>query len=224
MHKIEEVNFLVIYNIKERLKVEYKLKEKDKLHEKPESEESFRPSSSIAQDAVIQINEHGLIIYWNKSAEKIFGLSETDVLNKNLHQLIAPERYLLAFKEAFKGGKLINNLHVVEDGIEALAYLRKQGKFNNGPTPDLILLDLNLPKKDGRELLAEIKEDQHFKHIPVIVLTTSNAETDITKSYKSHANCYITKPVDMYQFIKIMEYIEFFWSSIVKLPPNKNFA
>jgi len=127
-------------------------------------------------------------------------------------------------KEAFKGCKLISNLHVVGDGVEALAYLKKQGKFHDGPTPDLILLDLNLPKKDGRELLAEIKEDQHFKHIPVIVLTTSNAEADITECYKSRANCYITKPVDMNQFIKIVEYIEFFWSSIVKLPPNKKFV
>ncbi len=126
-------------------------------------------------------------------------------------------------KEAFKGGKLINNIHVVGDGEEALAYLKKQGKYNDGPTPNLILLDLNLPKKDGRELLAEIKEDQHFKHIPVIVLTTSNAEADITESYKARANCYITKPVYMNQFIKIVDYIEFFWSSIVKLPPNKNF-
>ena len=101
MYKIEEVNFLVIYNIKERLKVEYKLKEKDKLEGKPESEEIFKSSSSIVQDAVIQINEHGLIIYWNKSAEKFFGLSQIDVLNKNLHQLIAPQQYLEAFKEAF---------------------------------------------------------------------------------------------------------------------------
>lgn len=127
-------------------------------------------------------------------------------------------------KEAFKEGKLINNLHVVEDGIEALAYLRKQGKFKNEPQPDLILLDLNLPKKDGRELLAEIKEDQHFKHIPVVILTTSRAEADIIESYESHANCYITKPVDMNQFIKIVKSIEFFWFSIVKLPPNKNFV
>ena len=126
-------------------------------------------------------------------------------------------------KEAFKGGKLINNLHVVGDGVEALAYLKKQGKFTDGLTPDLIILDLNLPKKDGRELLAEIKEDQQFKHIPVIVLTTSKAEADITESYKSRANCYITKPVDMNQFIKIVESIEFFWSSLVKLPPNKDF-
>ena len=126
-------------------------------------------------------------------------------------------------KEALKEGKLINNLHVTEDGVEALAYLRKQGTFKNEPLPDLILLDLNLPRKDGRELLADIKEDQHFKHIPVIVLTTSKAETDIIKSYESHANCYITKPVDMNQFIKIVKSIEFFWFSIVKLPPNENF-
>ncbi len=127
-------------------------------------------------------------------------------------------------KEALKEGKLTNNLHVVGDGVEALAYLRKKGKFKDGPTPDLILLDLNLPKKDGRELLAEIKEDQHFKHIPVVVLTTSKAEADIIKSYESHANCYITKPVDMNQFIKIVQSIEYFWFSIVKLPPNENFV
>lgn len=127
-------------------------------------------------------------------------------------------------KEALKEGKIINNLHVAEDGIEASAYLKKQGKYKNEPIPDLILLDLNLPRKDGRELLAEIKEDQSFKHIPVVVLTTSKAEEDIIKSYESHANCYITKPVDMNQFIKIVKSIEYFWFSIVKLPPNKNFA
>jgi len=127
-------------------------------------------------------------------------------------------------KEALKEGKIINNLHVTEDGVEALAYLRKQGKFKNEPLPDLILLDLNLPRKDGRELLVEIKEDQNFKHIPVVVLTTSKAEADIIKSYESHANCYITKPVDMNQFIKIVKSIEFFWFSIVKLPPNENFV
>ena len=127
-------------------------------------------------------------------------------------------------KEAFKGSKLINSLHVVGDGVEALAYLKKQGKFVDEPLPDLILLDLNLPKKDGRELLAEIKEDQRFKHIPVIVLTSSKAEVDVTKCYKSHANCYIIKPVDMNQFVKIVESIEFFWSSMVNLPPNKKFV
>jgi len=127
-------------------------------------------------------------------------------------------------REVLKESKLINNIHVVEDGIEALAYLRKQGKFKNEPLPDLILLDLNLPIKDGRELLAEIKEDQHFRHIPVVVLTTSKAEADIVKSYESHANCYITKPVSMNQFIKIVKSIEYFWFSIVKLPPNENFV
>ncbi len=127
-------------------------------------------------------------------------------------------------REVLKGSKLINNIHVVEDGIEALAYLRKQGKFKNEPLPDLILLDLNLPIKDGRELLAEIKEDQHFRHIPVVVLTTSKAEADIVKSYESHANCYITKPVYMNQFIKTVKSIEYFWFSIVKLPPNENFV
>ena len=127
-------------------------------------------------------------------------------------------------KEALKEGKLINNLHAVGDGVEAEAFLRKQGKYKNEPLPDLILLDLNLPKKDGRELLAEIKEDEHFKQIPVVVLTTSKAEADIIQSYESHANCYITKPVEMNQFIKIVQSIEHFWFSIVKLPPNEDFG
>ena len=127
-------------------------------------------------------------------------------------------------KEALKEGKLINNLHVVEDGVEGLAFLRKEGNYKNEQLPDLILLDLNLPKKDGRELLAEIKEDEHFKQIPVVVLTTSKAEADIIQSYESHANCYITKPVDMNQFIKIVQSIEQIWFSIVKLPPNENFV
>ena len=127
-------------------------------------------------------------------------------------------------REALKEGKLTNNLHVAGDGVEGLAYLQKVGKFSDEPTPDLILLDLNLPKKDGRELLIDIKDDEHLKHIPVVILTTSKAEADINKSYESHANCYITKPVDMNQFIKIVKSIEHFWFSIVKLPPNENFV
>jgi len=120
--------------------------------------------------------------------------------------------------EAFKEGKVANNLHVVEDEMEALDFLRQKGGFADAPRPDLILLDLNLPKKDGREVLAEIKEDPSLKRIPVVVLTTSKAEEDILKSYDLHANCYITKPVDLDQFFNIVKKIEDFWLCIVKLP------
>jgi len=126
-------------------------------------------------------------------------------------------------KEAMKEAKIINNLNVVEDGVEALAYLRKKGKFKGANRPDLILLDLNLPKKNGREVLAEIKQDINLKQIPVVILTVSRAEEDVLKTYELHANCFITKPVDMDQFIKVVKSIEDFWFSIVKLPPNNNF-
>ena len=122
--------------------------------------------------------------------------------------------------EALKEGKLSNELHVVEDGIEALAFLRKEGKYTQAPHPDLILLDLNLPKKDGREVLAEIKEDPDLKRIPVVILTTSKAEEDILRTYDLHANCYVTKPVELEQFMTIVRYIEEFWLTIVKLPPR----
>lgn len=121
-------------------------------------------------------------------------------------------------KEALKEGKVSNNLHVTMDGMEALAFLRKEGEFSDVPTPDLILLDLNLPKKDGREVLADIKEDPALKRIPVVILTTSTAEEDIFKTYNLHANCYITKPVDLEQFIKVVKAIDDFWLSMVKLP------
>ncbi len=123
-------------------------------------------------------------------------------------------------KEALKEGKLHNRLDVVEDGEEAMAFLRKEGSFADAMEPDLILLDLNLPKKDGREVLAEIKEDPALRKIPVVILTTSEAEADILKSYDLHANCYITKPVDLDQFIAVMRSIQDFWLSIVKLPPH----
>ena len=125
-------------------------------------------------------------------------------------------------KEAMKEAKIINNLNVVEDGVEALAYLRKKGKFKGATRPDLILLDLNLPKKNGREVLAEIKQDINLKQIPVVILTVSKAEEDVIKTYELHANCFITKPVDMDQFIKVVKSLENFWFSIVKLPPNKD--
>ncbi|MBI5249604.1 MAG: response regulator [Desulfomonile tiedjei] len=121
-------------------------------------------------------------------------------------------------KEALKEGKILNNLSVVPDGIEALAFLRREGRYENAPRPELILLDLNLPKKDGREVLAEIKQDPSLKIIPVVVLTSSAAEQDIIKSYKLHANCYITKPVDFDQFIEVVKSIEHFWLVIVRRP------
>lgn len=120
--------------------------------------------------------------------------------------------------EALKEGKLRNHLHVVRDGVEAMAYLRQEGEYAHAVRPDLILLDLNLPRKDGREVLAEIKGDGELKRIPVVVLTTSEAEVDVLRSYELHANCYLTKPVDLEQFVRIVKSIEAFWLSIVKLP------
>jgi chemotaxis family two-component system response regulator Rcp1 len=120
--------------------------------------------------------------------------------------------------EAFKEGSILNNFTVMNDGVEALAYLRQQGRYANSVLPDLILLDLNLPKKDGREVLAEIKTDAHLMKIPVVILTTSAAEEDIARAYSAHANCYITKPVDLDQFLRVVHSIESFWLTLVKLP------
>ncbi len=125
-------------------------------------------------------------------------------------------------KEALKDSKIRNNLNVVADGEEAMKYLKKEGEYSDVPRPDLILLDLNLPKKDGREVLKEIKESDEFKRIPVVILTISKAEEDILKSYNLHANCYITKPIDLGQFMKVVKSIENFWLTIVKLPNAKN--
>ena len=122
--------------------------------------------------------------------------------------------------EAFKEGKVINNLTVMPDGVEALAYLRRQGRYANAHKPDLILLDLNLPRMDGRQLLAEIKTDPRLVTIPVVVLTTSASQDDIARAYWHHANCYITKPVDLDQFLRVIQSIENFWLSLVKLPHN----
>ena len=121
-------------------------------------------------------------------------------------------------REALNESKLANNLHVAEDGVEAMAFLRKEGKYTNAPIPDLILLDLNLPRMDGREALKRIKDDEALKRIPVVILTTSTADEDILKTYELHANCYITKPVDFGQFVKVVKSVEDFWFSIVKLP------
>ncbi len=126
----------------------------------------------------------------------------------------------LLTKIALEDSKISVNLNVVEDGVEAMAFLRKQGKYIKAPHPDIMLLDLNLPRKDGREVLAELKADENLKRIPVVVLTTSQAEEDILKAYNLAANCYISKPVDFDQFVKIVQSIENFWFTIVKLPPE----
>lgn len=125
-------------------------------------------------------------------------------------------------REALSEGKVHNNLHHARDGVEAIAFLRREGAFANAPTPDIILLDLNLPKKDGREVLSDLKADPRLRCIPVVVLTTSEAEQDILRSYELHANCYITKPVDLEKFIAIVRGIEDFWLAIVTLPHSKD--
>ena len=121
-------------------------------------------------------------------------------------------------KEAFKEGKLFCNLNAVSNGEEAIDYLRKKGEFENAARPDIILLDLNLPRKDGREVLAEIKQDPELKQIPIVVLTSSDNEEDIIKAYNLYVNCYIKKPIDFEQFTKVIQEIEEFWFSIVILP------
>jgi chemotaxis family two-component system response regulator Rcp1 len=122
--------------------------------------------------------------------------------------------------EALRDGKVRNRLHVVDDGEKAMAFLRRQGGYPTAPRPDVILLDLNLPRKDGREVLTEIKQDPDLKRIPVVVLTSSEAEQDILRAYNLHANCYITKPVDLEKFLAVVKSIEAFWLMIVKLPPS----
>jgi len=123
-------------------------------------------------------------------------------------------------REVFKDAKIRNTIHSVVDGVEAIDYLRNKGKFADAVRPDLILLDLNLPRMDGREVLSEIKSDDDLKRIPVVVLTISKADEDVLKSYDLHANCFITKPVDLDQFIKVVKSVEGFWLTIVRLPPN----
>ena len=123
-------------------------------------------------------------------------------------------------KEALRESKISNNLNVVPDGVEAMAFLRREGKYFDAPRPDVILLDLNLPKKDGREVLAEVKADPHLRLIPVVIITSSEAEQDVLRTYELHANCYVTKPVDLEQFIKVIQSIETFWLTIVTLPSS----
>jgi len=120
--------------------------------------------------------------------------------------------------EALKDGKVLNRVSVVPDGVEAMAFLRRQGPYADVPRPNLILLDLNLPKKDGREVLAEVKADPDLKRIPVVILTTSQAEEDIARTYDLHANCYVTKPVDLDKFLEVVRSIEDFWLAFVQLP------
>lgn len=123
-------------------------------------------------------------------------------------------------REAFKNGKLLNELVIVPDGVEAMAYMRKEGKYANLPRPDLIVLDLNMPKKDGRQVLAELKQDPSFKFIPVIILTTSEDEADVLKSYELQASCYVTKPMDFEKLLDVAKQIKQFFFSVVTLPPN----
>jgi chemotaxis family two-component system response regulator Rcp1 len=123
-------------------------------------------------------------------------------------------------REALKEGKVYSNLHWVKDGVEAMEFLRHEGKYKDVPRPDIILLDLNLPKKDGREVLQDIKNDDALKRIPVVVLTTSKAEEDVLRTYNLHANCYVTKPVDLEKFIVVVKSIDVFWLTVVTLPPN----
>jgi CheY-like chemotaxis protein len=124
-------------------------------------------------------------------------------------------------KEALKEGKVYNNLHWSQDGVDAIEFLKRRGKHAAAPRPDIILLDLNLPKKDGREVLSEIKGDEDLRAIPVVILTTSKAEEDVLKSYDLHANCYVTKPVDLDKFIVVVQSIDRFWLTVVTLPPVK---
>ena len=123
-------------------------------------------------------------------------------------------------QKALKDSKILNNVHVAEDGVEAMAFLQRQGKYAKRPRPDLVLLDLNLPKKDGRQVLSEIKSDEALKRMPVVILTASKAEEDILKSSDLHANCHITKPIDLEQSMKVVKSTEDFWLTVVRLPPK----
>ena len=129
---------------------------------------------------------------------------------------------VLLAKEALEFAKVRNNLHVVKDGVEAMAFLRQEGQYAACPRPDLILLDLNMPRKDGREVLVEVKADANLHRIPVVLLTTSQAQEDVDRAYDLHANCYISKPVDFDQFANVVRAIDQFWFTVVTLPTGKN--
>jgi CheY-like chemotaxis protein len=132
----------------------------------------------------------------------------------------SPEDQLIA-EQAIKSSKLINRVHAVGDGEEVLAFLRREGSFANAPQPDLILLDVNMPRMSGLEALAEIKKHPQWKYIPVVILTSSDADRDVFTAYGHHANCYIVKPIDFARFIEVVKSIENFWFGVVKLPPKK---
>ena len=158
-------------------------------------------------------------------------MSKTDKQDMTANQTVKQIQILLVednegdvvlVEEVFQEAKIRNMISIAEDGEEAMLFLNKEGKFSDAPRPDIILLDLNLPRKDGREVLKEIKGDDDLKTIPVVVLTTSKAEEDILKSYDLHANSYITKPVDFDQFIRVIKSIEDFWLDVVKLPSKDN--
>lgn len=158
----------------------------------------------------------------NMNQKSLVGNMEISVKGTPIQILLvedSPEDIELTI-EAMESNKLKTSMHVVTDGVEALKFLRKLKGYEGVPTPDLIMLDLNLPKKDGREVLAEIKMDDELKHIPVVVLTTSKAESDIMACYSHYANCYVTKPVDFESFLEIARIIEDFWFTIVRLPQN----
>lgn len=127
---------------------------------------------------------------------------------------------VLMTKEALEDHKVSNTLHVVSNGVDALSFLRKEGAYTSAPTPDLVLLDLNLPRMDGREVLAEVKNDEALRRIPVVILTTSEAEEDVLRSYHLHANAYVTKPVDFDQFVNVVRQVDEFFLTVVRLPPN----
>jgi len=148
----------------------------------------------------------------------------TDISGKSIEVLLVEDNEGDArlAREALREGKIRNTIHHVSDGVEAMAFLRRQGRYRDAPRPDLVLLDLNLPRKDGREVLAEVKTDDSLKRIPVVILTVSSAEEDVLRSYNLHANCYITKPIDFVQFMKVVRSIEEFWLTIVKLPSGQD--
>ncbi|HEX9006021.1 MAG TPA: response regulator [Bacteroidota bacterium] len=149
-------------------------------------------------------------------------MSDVEVLGKPVEILLVDDNPgdVRLTEEVLKEQKMRNVLHTVPDGEEALAFLRREGKYKDAPHPGLILLDLNLPKKDGREVLAEIKQDKDLQNIPVVILTTSQAEEDVLKAYGLHANCYITKPVDLEQLITVVRNIKDFWLTIVTAPAD----
>jgi CheY-like chemotaxis protein len=128
---------------------------------------------------------------------------------------------VLITREAIKGSKLVNDLHVVEDGVEAMSFLRREGRYASSPRPDLVLLDWNLPRKSGHEVLGEIKSDQDLKVIPVVILTSSRADVDVLKAYGLHANCYVTKPVDFSSYVELVTSLNHFWFSTVTLPSGE---